>query len=31
MLDAELAELADGGITGDEEDTSVFTMTSHTD
>ncbi|XP_066316408.1 classical arabinogalactan protein 9-like [Miscanthus floridulus] len=31
LLDAESAELADGGVTGDEEGTSVFAMTSRTD
>ena len=31
LLDAEPAELTDGGVTGDEEGTSVFAMTSRTD
>ena len=31
MLDVEPVELTDDGITGDEEGTSVFTMTSRTD
>ena len=31
MLDVEPAELANGGVTGDEEGTSVFAMTSRTD
>ena len=31
MLDVEPAELTDGGITGDEEGTSVSAMTSRTD
>ena len=31
LLDVEPAELADGGVTGDEEGTSVFAMTFRTD